>query len=202
MDVQKAVNGVDTLAGPLRVTSTDGHTTDLAPGTEFDVYRRAGDEVGTVRVVTFTRQDQRIWLEFWNTHEHELRAAATDPSLTITPAVVDERNLSLPLVDDRDSTLWAGIEATHRDQSVWPALTDALSDSGHRLLWEALQEAVEATPGDPERALMVVEAFHRTMLGRRDPAYARRVLSRLKEGAAFRLAAIAPRHVETKAAPQ
>ncbi len=91
-----------------------------------------------------------------------------------------ERDLSLPVMDDRDSSMWAGIEATHRDQSVWPALTDALSDAGHTRLWEALHEAVESTLGDPEEALRVVEAFHRTMLARRGPHYARRVQSRLR----------------------
>ena len=63
---------------------------------------------------------------------------------------------------------------------MWPALADALSDEGRRLLWEALHNTIEATPGDPERALEVVEAFHRTMRMRRGPHYARRVLSRLE----------------------
>ena len=84
---------------------------------------------------------------------------------------VKGRNLSLPLVDRKDSGLWAGIEATHRDQHVWPALLDALSEAGRKYLWDSLREAVEATPNDPERALMVVEAFHRTMLLRRGPDY-------------------------------
>ena len=97
-----------------------------------------------------------------------------------------ERDLSLPLMDDRDSSLWAGIEATHRDQSVWPALTDALSEAGHTRLWEVLHEAIEATPGDPERALTVVEAFYRTMRSRRGPGYARRVLPRLPEARRLR----------------
>ncbi|TMC10550.1 MAG: hypothetical protein E6J41_08025 [Chloroflexi bacterium] len=92
-----------------------------------------------------------------------------------------ERDLGLPLMDDRDSSLWTGIEAAQRDQSVWPALADALSDAGHARLWDALHEAVEATPGDPEQALKVVEAFRRTMLARRGPHYARRVLPRLPE---------------------
>ncbi len=85
------------------------------------------------------------------------------------------RDLSLPLVDHQDAGLWAGIEATHRDQSVWPALTDALSETGRKLLWEALREAMEATHNDPERALMVVESFWRTMLARRGPDYERRM---------------------------
>lgn len=86
-----------------------------------------------------------------------------------------DRNLSLPLVDRKDSGLWAGIEATHRDRNVWPALTDALTEAGREYLWDALREAVDATPNDPERALMVVEAFHRTMLARRGPNYERRM---------------------------
>jgi hypothetical protein len=86
-----------------------------------------------------------------------------------------DRNRSLPLVDRKDSGLWAGIEATHRDQHVWPALTDALSEAGRKYLWDALREAVDATPNDPEQALMVVEAFHRTMLLRRGPHYERRM---------------------------
>jgi hypothetical protein len=98
-----------------------------------------------------------------------------------------ERDLGLPLMDDRDSTLWSGIEATELDRHalpanadhVWPMLTDALSESGRKRLWTALHEAVNETPDDPERALMVVEAFWRTMLLRRGPHYARRVQSRL-----------------------
>jgi hypothetical protein len=93
---------------------------------------------------------------------------------------VKERNLSLPLVDDRESSLWAGNDVTQRDQHVWPALIDALSEAGREYLWDALRMAVDATPNDPERALQVVEAFHRTMLLRRGPHYARRVQSRLK----------------------
>jgi hypothetical protein len=85
------------------------------------------------------------------------------------------RNLDLPLVDDRDSGLWAGPEVAQRDRHVWPTLTDALSESGRRMLWEALREAVDATPGDPDRALMVVEAFWRTMVIRRGPNYERDV---------------------------
>ncbi len=85
------------------------------------------------------------------------------------------RDLGLPLVDYQGSALWAGGEATHRGQSVWPALTDALSETGRKLLWEALREAGDATPNDPERALMVVEAFWRTMLVRRGPDYQRRM---------------------------
>lgn len=170
----------NTLARPLRVTAKDGRTADLAPGTEFDAYRRPGDEVGMVRIVTFRREDQRVWLEFWSVAEHELRAASTTANLVILPTpAVPERDLSLPLVDDRDSPLWAGIEATQRDQHVWPALIDALSDAGRKYLSDALREALDATPGDPERALKVIEAFHRTMLLRRGPHYARRVLGRL-----------------------
>jgi hypothetical protein len=86
-----------------------------------------------------------------------------------------ERDLGLPLVDREDSDLWAGIEGTQRDQQVWPALIDALSETGRRLLWKALREAVDATPNDPERALKVVEAFHRTMMLRRGPDYERRM---------------------------
>ncbi|HXM55531.1 MAG TPA: hypothetical protein VOB72_09075 [Candidatus Dormibacteraeota bacterium] len=88
-----------------------------------------------------------------------------------------DRNLSLPLVDRPGCGLWAGIEATQRDQHVWPALVDALSEAGRKYLWNALREAVDATPDDPERALMVVEAFHRTMLLRRDPGYEQRMWS-------------------------
>lgn len=176
----EAVSDRDTLACPLRVTAKDGCTVDLAPGTEFDAYRRPEDATGMVRVVTFTREDQRVWLEFWRVDENELRAAATNADLAIVPAQpVSERDLSLPLMDDGGSSMWAGIEATHRDQHVWPALIDALSDAGRGRLWEALHEAVDATPGDPERALKVVEAFHRTMLLRRGSHYARRVLGRL-----------------------
>ncbi len=90
-------------------------------------------------------------------------------------AGTQDRSLDLPLIDQQDSGLWAGIEVAHRDRSVWPALTDALSESGHRLLWDALHEAIEGTPGDPERALMVVEAFWRTMQLRRGPNYAERM---------------------------
>ena len=97
-----------------------------------------------------------------------------------------EHDLGLPLMDDRDSSLWAGVKTTHRDQSVWPALTDALSDAGHERLWKALHEAVEATPGDPEPALMVVEAFRRTMLLRRGAHYARRVLPGLPKARRLR----------------
>lgn len=82
-----------------------------------------------------------------------------------------DRDLGLPLVDDQDSGVWAGTEAARRDESVWPALTDALSETGRMLLWEALHEAVDATPHDPERALMVVEAFWRTMRLRRGSDY-------------------------------
>lgn len=100
------------------------------------------------------------------------------------------RDLGLPLVDDRDSTLWTGIEAGQRDRHplpanadhVWPMLADALSDAGRTRLWNTLHEAIEATPDDPERALMVVEAFWRTMLLRRGPHYARRVLPGLPAG--------------------
>ncbi len=86
-----------------------------------------------------------------------------------------DRKLDLPLVDHLDSGLWAGVEATQRDGSVWPALTDALNESGRRLLWDALRQAIDATPGDPEHALMVVEAFWRTMQIRRGPNYERRM---------------------------
>jgi len=85
------------------------------------------------------------------------------------------RDLGLPLVDHQDSEIWAGIEAMQRDEGVWPALTDALSGTGRRLLWEALHEAVDASPNDPERALMVVEAFWRTMRLRRGPNYQQRL---------------------------
>ena len=181
------MNGRDTLARPLRVSATDGRTADLAPGTEFDAYRRPEDKAGMVRIATFTREGQLVWMQFWSVHEHELRGAATNPDLVITRAVASpERHLSLPLMDDRDSSLWAGIEASQRDQSVWPALSDALSDAGHARLWQALHEAIEATPGDPEPALKVVEAFHRTMRFRRGPDYARRVLPRLHEGLRYR----------------
>lgn len=88
---------------------------------------------------------------------------------------VEGRNLSLPLVDRKASGLWAGIEATQRDQHVWPALLDALSEAGRKYLWDVLHEAVQTTPNDPARALMVVEAFHRTMLLRRGPDYERRM---------------------------
>ena len=182
-----ATTGWDRLARPLRVTAKDGRTADLAPGTEFDAHTCSGDEAGMVRMVTFTHQDEHVWLEFWRVPERELRAAAADPDLTIARAAAcPERDLGLPLMDDRDSSLWAGIEATHRDQHIWPALTDALSDTGHARLWEALREAVEATPGDPERALKVVEAFHRTMRSRRGPNYAHRVLPRLAEARRLR----------------
>ncbi len=67
----------DTLARPLRATALDGRAAELAPGTEFAAYRRPEDEAGMVRVVTFTRQDQRVWLEFWSADERDLRAAAT-----------------------------------------------------------------------------------------------------------------------------
>jgi hypothetical protein len=63
-------------------------------------------------------------------------------------------------IDDPDSELWAGGGSS--DARVWPALTESLSEPGRRLLYEALRDAVDATPGDPERALMVVEAFRRT----------------------------------------
>ena len=86
-----------------------------------------------------------------------------------------ERDLSLPLVDDQDSELWTTTSPRAPDGSVWPALTDALSETGRRLLWDALREAVDATPGDPERALMVVEAFWRTMQLRQGPDYERRL---------------------------
>jgi hypothetical protein len=86
-----------------------------------------------------------------------------------------ERDLSLPLVDDQDSELWTTASPRARDRSVWPALTDALSETGCRLLWDALREALDATPGDPERALMVVEAFWRTMQLRQGPDYERRL---------------------------
>jgi hypothetical protein len=85
------------------------------------------------------------------------------------------RDLSLPLVDHEDGHLWAGIETPQRDPGIWPALLDALSEPGRRLLWEALEEAVDATPGDPERALKVIEAFSRTMRLRRGPHFQRRV---------------------------
>jgi hypothetical protein len=78
------------------------------------------------------------------------------------------RNLDLPLIDDQDSTLWNESAAAAHDRSVWPALPAALSEPGRRLLWEGLREAVNVTPGDPERALMVVEAFWRTMQVRRE----------------------------------
>jgi hypothetical protein len=86
----------------------------------------------------------------------------------------EARNLDLPLMDERDSELWAEADE-NRDRSVWPALSESLSDPGRRLLFEALRDAVEATPGDPERALMVVEAFWRTMQIRRGSGYEARM---------------------------
>lgn len=86
----------------------------------------------------------------------------------------EDRDLGLPLVDHQDPEIWAGIEAMQLEESVWPALTDALSGTGRKLLWEALHEAVDASPNDPERALMVVEAFWRTMRLRRGPSHQQR----------------------------
>jgi hypothetical protein len=80
-----------------------------------------------------------------------------------------EGTLDMPLIEDQDSTLWNESPPGPGDPSVWPALSAAVSEAGRRLLWEGLREAVNATPGDPERALMVVEAFRRTMQVRRDP---------------------------------
>jgi hypothetical protein len=77
------------------------------------------------------------------------------------PVVTSDRDLSLPLVDDRTGALWAGIDASERDRHVWPTLTDALSEAGRKALWTSLREAITETPDDPERALMVVEAFWR-----------------------------------------
>jgi hypothetical protein len=92
-----------------------------------------------------------------------------------TAAASEEPNLDLPLIDDQDSELWADAATVRHDRSVWPALTEALSDAGRKLLWDGLREAVDATPGDPDRALMVVEAFWRTMQLRRGPNYQRRI---------------------------
>ena len=71
--------------------------------------------------------------------------------------------LNLPLVDDQDSEVWTEPPTDRSGRTVWPGLLDALTGVGRTLLWSALREAVDATPGDPERALMVVESFCRTM---------------------------------------
>ena len=85
------------------------------------------------------------------------------------------RNLDLPLVDGPGSGLWAEAAPGARDRSVWPALAESLTEKGRQALWDALREAVEATPDDPDRALMVVEAFWRTMQVRRGADYERRM---------------------------
>jgi hypothetical protein len=87
----------------------------------------------------------------------------------------EPRDLDLPLIDHLDSDLWAEDAAELLDRSVWPALTDSLSEKGRRLLWDGLREAIDAAPGDPEPALMVIEAFWRTMRLRRSPRYERRM---------------------------
>jgi hypothetical protein len=94
---------------------------------------------------------------------------------TAGPGRGQPRNLDLPLLDQLDSELWAGEAGEPRDHGVWPALSDSLSERGRQLLWDGMREAIEATPGDPERALMVVEAFWRTMRVRRGPGYERRL---------------------------
>jgi len=71
--------------------------------------------------------------------------------MTSAPTTADG-GLNLPLVDDQDSEVWTEPPTDRSGRTVWPGL-----------LWSALREAVDATPGDPERALMVVESFCRTM---------------------------------------
>jgi hypothetical protein len=86
-----------------------------------------------------------------------------------------QRDLDLPLVDGPGSGLWAEAAAGARDRGVWPALAESLTEKGRQALWDALRRAVDATPDDPDRALMVVEAFWRTMQVRRGPDYERRM---------------------------
>ncbi len=89
----------DVLARPLRVTAIDGSAAELPPGIEFAAHVRPGDEAGVVRVVTFTRREQGVWMEFWGAREDELRGAATDPTFAIgRPAA---RPLRLAIVGSR-----------------------------------------------------------------------------------------------------
>lgn len=97
------------------------------------------------------------------------------PSSSRNIPASEARSIDLPLIDYPNSDLWAETSLAAPDRSVWPALTDALSATGRQRLWEALRMAVDATPGDPDQALMVVEAFWRTMQIRRGPNYERRV---------------------------
>src|ERR1700730_12485015 len=90
-----------------------------------------------------------------------------------SPAASRELALDLPLIDFQAYELWADPVPDARDRSVWPALQEALTEASRRLLWDKLREAVEAAPGNPDQALMVVEAFWRTMQIRRGPNYER-----------------------------
>lgn len=89
-----------------------------------------------------------------------------------------ERGPDLSLIDDLGSELWADRPSGAPgpgEGDVWPSLADELSETGRRLLWAALREAIDATPGDPDRALMIVEAFCRTMRDQREVGHGPRV---------------------------
>ncbi len=69
--------------------------------------------------------------------------------------------------------LW--ISPTDTGLGISGPLTASLSEFGKRLLWEQLSEAVQASPGNPEPALRVVEAWWRSMRIRQHPDYERRM---------------------------
>jgi hypothetical protein len=69
--------------------------------------------------------------------------------------------------------LWT--ETTDTSRGISQPLMAALSREGKERLWQQLQQAIEASPGDPEQALQVVEAWWRTMLIRRHPDFERRM---------------------------